>query len=69
MDISTILVTLVPIIGLILLVSSIAFWVWMLVDAIKRDFESSNMKIVWLLVVLLGQLIGAVIYYFVVKRD
>lgn len=39
----------------------------MLVDAIKRKFDTSEEKIVWVLVIIFVQLIGAVIYYFVVK--
>ncbi|MFH1652512.1 MAG: PLD nuclease N-terminal domain-containing protein [Pseudomonadota bacterium] len=46
----------------------IAFWIWMLVDCIKRDFKDSNEKVVWVLVLIFLQLIGAIVYYFVVKR-
>ena len=38
----------------------------MLVDAIQRKFKGSNDKLVWVLVLIFTNLIGAVIYYFVV---
>ena len=47
---------------------SLVFWIWMLVDCIKRDFKKEDEKIIWLLVIILVQVIGAIIYYFVVKR-
>lgn len=44
------------------------FWIWMIVDCAERDFKKKDDKIVWLLVVILVQIIGAIIYYFAVKR-
>lgn len=43
------------------------FWIWMLVDCIKRDFKKDVEKIVWILVLIFLHLLGALIYYFVVK--
>lgn len=53
--------------GLLMLALS-AFWVWMLVDVIKRDFKDSNEKIIWVLVIIFTHLIGAVLYYLIVKK-
>jgi len=44
------------------------FWLWMLIDCIKRDFIKPNDKIAWVLVVIFIQMVGAIVYYFVVKR-
>jgi len=45
-------------------------WIVMLVDLIQRDEEDlgpgTNMKMVWLLIVLLTSYVGAAIYYFMV---
>jgi drug/metabolite transporter (DMT)-like permease len=49
---------------LIFILASI-FWLWMLIHAIKSPIEH---KPVWFLVLLLTGFIGAVIYYFAVKR-
>lgn len=44
-----------------------AFWLWMLIDCLKRDFKKDYEKIVWVLVMIFLHLLGAIIYYFVVK--
>lgn len=49
------------IIGILLL----AFWIWMLVHAIKHDIDY---KPVWILVIWFMSIIGAIIYYFAVKK-
>lgn len=43
------------------------FWILMLVDAAKRIFPQENDKVVWILVIVLAGVIGAIIYYFVIK--
>jgi hypothetical protein len=44
------------------------FWIAMLIDCLKKKFKNETDKIVWTLVIIFTGLIGAVIYYFVVKR-
>ena len=44
------------------------FWVWMIVDCAQRTFKDKNDKIVWMLVILLINVAGALIYYFIIKR-
>jgi hypothetical protein len=48
----------------------LAFWVWMLVDCIQRNYppNEQNSKIVWILVIVLAGWVGALIYFFVVKK-
>jgi hypothetical protein len=41
------------------------FWAIMLVDAIRREFSDSSMKLIWVLVIVLTQFVGALIYFFV----
>jgi hypothetical protein len=36
-------------------------WIWMLVDCLTKEREG-NTKLVWALVILLGQVVGAVLY-------
>lgn len=50
-----------------LLVLPVIFYIWMLVDCAKRKFKEENSKVVWILVIALAGLIGAIIYYFAVK--
>jgi len=48
---------------------ALVFWILMLIDVIKRDFKKENDKIMWVLIVVLAGIIGALIYYFIVKRE
>ena len=43
----------------------LAFWIWMLIDAITRIPSAGNTKLIWILVVIFAGIIGALIYYFV----
>ena len=45
------------------------FWIWMLIDCAKRDFEKENDKIVWIIVIALTHWIGALIYFIVIKMQ
>ena len=55
---------------LVFVLAILAFWIWMLVDCVQREFppQEQNSKIVWILVIVLAGWIGALIYYFVVKK-
>lgn len=46
---------------------TLAFWLWMLVDCLTNEASEGNDKIVWALVIILTNWIGAVIY-FIVRR-
>ncbi|GAB3227371.1 PLDc_N domain-containing protein [Algoriphagus aestuariicola] len=50
--------------GTILLFALIYFvlWVYCLVDIIRSDFRDPNMKLIWIVVLLLGQGVGPLIY-------
>ena len=52
---------------LVLAISFSAFWIWMIIDCAKRNFKNDNEKIVWILIIVLAQFIGALIYFFVIK--
>ena len=44
------------------------FWILMLVDVIQRKFKKDNDKIIWILIIVFTNWVGAIIYYFVVKK-
>ena len=44
------------------------FWIFMIVDCAKREFKTDNDKVVWIILLALTHVLGATIYYFVVKR-
>ena len=47
----------------------VIFWILMIVDVVKRDFKKDNDRLIWILVVVLAGWIGALIYYFMIKRE
>lgn len=53
--------------GLFVLFSLIG-WILALVDCVKRQFKGENEKIIWILIIVLVGIIGAIIYYFMVYR-
>jgi uncharacterized membrane protein YidH (DUF202 family) len=42
-----------------------AFWIWMLVECATREPDTGNAKVVWVIIIVFMNIIGAVIYYFV----
>lgn len=49
-----------------LILGGLAFWVWMILDCITQETDSTN-KIAWLLVILIVGIIGAPLYFLVRK--
>ena len=47
--------------GLLLFV----FWIWMLIDCLQRDFGDGSEKLIWVLVLVFLNFVGALIYYFI----
>ncbi len=57
--------------GLIMFVIGVLafiFWIAMLIDGLKRKFKNDTEKIVWILVLIFTYILGALIYYFIVKH-
>ncbi len=49
------------------------FWLWMLIDCLKRPddkfaYGGNNAKLIWVLAIIFTGLIGALIYYFLIKK-
>lgn len=41
------------------------FWIWMLIDCLTKEFPGENEKVIWVLVVILLNWVGALVYFFV----
>lgn len=69
---SSVLVVVLSIIFILGLFAAIAlmflFWILMIIDAAKREFKDPNERVVWVLILVFLQILGAVIYYFIIKR-
>jgi hypothetical protein len=44
-----------------------AFWLWMLIDALRNKALSDTEKLVWVLVIVFLHFLGALIYFFVAR--
>lgn len=49
----------------LLLVAATCFWLWMLIDCLKSHRSD---KLVWVLVILFGNLFGAILYLFLARN-
>ena len=44
------------------------FWIWMLIDCATSEFKGKNDKIVWILIIILLHIVGALVYYVIIKK-
>ncbi|WP_350343859.1 PLD nuclease N-terminal domain-containing protein [Proteinivorax tanatarense] len=59
------------IIGTIGIIGTV-FWIWALIDVAKtptEDFKNPNDKLLWILIVVLAHFVGAIIYFFVGRKQ
>ena len=64
----TIIMGFVAFIAIVLSILTTVFWIWMLIDAAQRDFDDPNNKILWIILLILLGFIGAIVYYFVIRK-
>ena len=43
-------------------IAGFALWIWAVVDILQSEFKDSNMKLVWMLIVLLMPMLGTILY-------
>ncbi len=63
--IGSLMVILFSFLAICVAIGATVFWVWMVIDCATKEPSEGNDKIVWLLIILLTNIIGALIYYFV----
>ncbi len=49
------------------LAATFIFWIWSLVDCVKNPRLEGTSKALWILVLILGHGIGAIVYYFAAR--
>ena len=59
---------LVFLLGLALAAAALVLWIWALVDAIKNPRLADNERLIWVLVIVLTNWIGAIIYLVVGRK-
>lgn len=47
----------------------LAFWIWMIVDAARRKYLNDIEKVLWIVIVVLGQWVGALVYLLVIRMS
>jgi hypothetical protein len=47
---------------MLLSIAYFILWVYCLIDVIRSNFKDSNMKLIWILVLLFAQVIGPIAY-------
>lgn len=50
--------------GLLVGLIGTVFWIWMIIDCATKERSEGNDKVIWILIILLTHLIGALIYFF-----
>src|ERR1700689_2432609 len=45
--------------------SGFAFWIWMLVDCATKEADEGNTKIVWVIIIVFANIVGAIVYWLV----
>lgn len=45
----------------------LCFWIWMLVDCLQNQSFQGNDKLIWIVVLVFLNVLGAALYYFLVK--
>ena len=56
------------IIGILIGLLVLIFWIFMSVDCAKRKFKKDGEKILWILIMLFGTWFGALVYFLVIKQ-
>ncbi len=57
------------VIFILFLLAPLALFIWALVDILRSEFKEANNKIIWLIVVLVLPLVGAIIYLAVGRKQ
>jgi len=49
----------------VIVILGCGFWIWMLVECATKEADTGNTKVVWAIIIVFTNMIGATIYYFV----
>jgi hypothetical protein len=53
----------------LIILLGIAFFIYMLIDAILRKYRNNSQKVVWIVVIVVLNLLGAIVYYYVEGKN
>lgn len=58
-----------PLLIFFLAVTALTFWIWMIVECATKEPSQGNDKVVWIVIIIFAQVIGALIYYFIRRPE
>ncbi len=53
----------------VLALASTVFWVWMLIECATKEKTHGNRQMIWIVVIAVANVFGALIYFFVRRPD
>ena len=60
---------LVSLVGAVVSLAALGFWIWMLVECLTKEPSQGNDKLIWALVIIFANWIGALLYFFVRRPE
>jgi hypothetical protein len=57
------------IMSLLTALAAAAFWIWMLIDCATKESSEGNDKVIWVLIIIFTNWIGALIYFLVRRPE
>ena len=55
--------------GLALTLATTVFWIWMLVECATKEKTEGNRQLVWIVIIAITHIVGALIYFFVRRPE
>jgi len=49
----------------LVIIIGLALWIWMIVDAAIRKYKTDSEKVVWIIVIVFANILGAVVYFYI----
>lgn len=44
---------------------SFVFWMWILIDCVKKETDIGNTRLIWVIIIVLTYIVGAFLYYLI----
>jgi uncharacterized RDD family membrane protein YckC len=62
-------VAIIGLFGAVIAIAVCIFWIWMLIDCLHNPRLQGTEKLIWILVILVLHVLGAVLYYFIEREQ
>jgi hypothetical protein len=48
---------------------SFVFWIWILLDCVKRETDIGNTRLIWVIIIVFTYIVGAFLYYLIRRPE